>query len=218
MVPDYYAMLGVEPTADRPAVEAALARKQPAWSAGTRNPKTKHTHQSYLDQIPALRRGLPGEPSARMAYDAELAASRRAERDRALDELQRLVRLRAAKGGLTVTDRDLLRQEAARLGVSDDDFRRLIEPIPPRPETPAEVDPPDPPLDVIEPAVRRQIRLALEHLRRRDLYHVLDLPRDAPGTEIAARADAERRKWMQKTQVTAEKTAWLEAISYAQSH
>jgi hypothetical protein len=218
MVSDYYAMLGIEPTADRSAIEAALARWQPAWSAGTRNPKTKHTYQSYLDQIPALRRALLGEPSARLAYDAERAATRRAERDRLMDELQRLVRLRAAKGGLTVTDRELLRQEALRLGIGEDDFRQLIEPIPPRPETPPEADPPDPPLDVIEPAVRRQIRLALEHLRRRDLYHVLDLHRDAPTSEIAARADAERRKWMQRTQVTAEKTAWLEAISYAQSH
>lgn len=218
MVPDYYAMLGVEPTADRTAIEAALARQQPAWSAGTRNPKTKHTFQSYLDQIPALRRALLGEAPARMAYDAERAASQRAQRDQAVADLQRLVRLRAAKGGLTVGDRDLLRQEATRLGVSSDDFLRLIEPIPPRPDTPPEVDAPDPPLDVIEPAVRQQIRLALEHLRKRDLYDVLELPRDAATAEIVARGDAERRRWMQKTQVTAEKTAWLEAISYAQSH
>ena len=58
MVPDYYAMLGVDPGADRAAIEAALARCQPAWSSGTRNPKTKHTFQSYLDQIPALRRTM----------------------------------------------------------------------------------------------------------------------------------------------------------------
>lgn len=218
MVPDFYEMLGVEPAADRTAVEAALARQQPIWSAGTRNPKTKHTYQSYLDQIPALRRTLLGEASARIAYDAQLAASRRALRDLALDELQRRIRLRAAKGGLTVSDRNLLRQEADRLGVPGDEFQRLIEPIPPRPDLPPDVDPPDPPLDVIEPAVRQQIRLALEHLRRRDLYHVLDLPRDASAGEIVARGDSERRKWMQKAHVTAEKTAWLEAISYAQSH
>lgn len=218
MVPDFYVMLGVDPRADRAVIEAALQRCQPQWSAGTRNPKTKHTYQSYLDQIPALRRALLGDSAERAAYDAELGAARRAGRDRALDELQRLVRLRAAKGGLTVSDRGLLRDEAVRLGVPDDEFRRLIEPIPPRPETPAESDGPEPPRDVIEPAVRRQIRLALEHLRRPDLYAVLDLPRDAPAREIAERADAARRRWMQKSQVTAEKTAWLEAISYAQSH
>ena len=80
MVPDYYAMLGVDPGADRAALEAALARCQPAWSSGTRNPKTKHTYQSYLDQIPALRQALLGDPPARAAYDAELAAARRAVR------------------------------------------------------------------------------------------------------------------------------------------
>jgi hypothetical protein len=218
MVPDFYAMLGLDMEADRTAIEAALARCQPIWSSGTRNPKTKHTYQSYLDQIPRIRQALLGDPSSRAAYDAELAASRREQRDRSLDELQRLVRFRAAKGGLTVSDRDLLRSEAARLGVSDEDFERLIEPIPPKPDTPVEVERPDPPIDAIEPAVRRQIRLALDHLRRPDLYAVLDLPRDAPAEEIAARADAERRKWMQKAQVTAEKTAWLEAISYVQSH
>jgi hypothetical protein len=218
MVPDYYAMLGIEPGADRGAIEAALARCQPAWSSGTRNPKNKHTFQSYLDQIPALRQALLGEPVARAAYDAELMASRRAERDRKLDELQRLLRLRAAKGGLTVSDRTILRAEAVRLGLTHDDLDRLAELIPARPETPADDDTPDPPQDVIDAAMRRQIRIALEHLRRRDLYDVLDLPRDAPAAEILARADAERQRWMQKTQVTAEKTAWLEAVSYAQSH
>lgn len=218
MVSDYYAMLGLDPGADRAMIEAALARCQPAWSSGTRNPKNKHTFQSYLDQIPALRQALLGEISARAAYDAELAASRRAERDRKLDELQRLVRLRAAKGGLTVTDRTILRAEAVRLGLTQDDLDRLAEPIPAKPEAPAEEDTPDPPMDVIDPAMRRQIRIALEHLRRRDLYHVLGVSRDVPASEILARADAERQRWMQKTQVTAEKTAWLEAVSYAQSH
>jgi hypothetical protein len=218
MVADYYAMLGVEPGADRAAVEAALARQQPIWSSGTRNPKNKHTYQSYLDQIPAIRQALLGDPAARAAYDAELAAAGRAERDRKLDELQRLVRLRAAKGGLTVADRDLLREQAAKLGLTAADLDRLAEPIPPKPEAPADDDTPDPPADVLDPTTRRQIRVALEHLRRRDLYDALGLPRDAPTDEIAARADAERRRWMQKAQVTAEKTAWLEVVSHAQSH
>src|SRR3954463_7106285 len=118
MVTDYYAMLGIDPGADSVAVEAALARNQPIWSSGTRNPKNKHTFQSYLDQIPALRQALLGDPAARAAYDAELAAATRGERDRKLDSLQRLLRLRAAKGGLTVADRALLRDEAKRLGLT----------------------------------------------------------------------------------------------------
>ena len=52
----------------------------------------------------------------------------------------------------------------------------------------------------------------------RDLYEALDLYRDAPSSVIAARADEERQRWMRKAQVTAEKTAWLEVISHAQSH
>ena len=218
MVPDYYAMLGVDPAADRATVEAALARCQPTWSSGTRNPKTKHTYQSYLDQIPALRQALLGDPSARAAYDAELFAGRRAERDRRLDALQRLVRLRAAKGGLTDSDRAQLLAEATRLGLAADDLDKLAAPFPLLAERAAEVEPPDPPVDSIDAATRRQIRLTLDHLRKRDLYDVLDSARDAPAAELVARADAERKRWMQKSQVTAEKTAWLEAISYAQSH
>lgn len=218
MVPDYYAMLGVDPGTNRAAIEAALARCQPAWSSGTRNPKNKHTYQSYLDQIPALRQALLGAPESRAAYDAELLAARRLERERKLDVLQRFLRLRAAKGGLTVADRTLLRDQAVSLGLTHDDLDRLAEAIPPRPEAPAEEDVPDPPVDVLDPAMRRQIRVALEHLRRRDLYDVLGVAKDAPATEIAARADAERRRWMQKAQVTAEKTAWLEVVSHAQSH
>jgi hypothetical protein len=68
MVVDYYAMLGADPRADRKSLEAALARCQPSWSSGTRNPKTKHTYQSYLDQIPEIRRVLLGDPNVRAAY------------------------------------------------------------------------------------------------------------------------------------------------------
>jgi hypothetical protein len=218
MVPDYYAMLGVDVGADRSELEAALARQQPKWSSGTRNPKTKHTYQSYLDQIPALRQALLGEPGARAAYDAELAAARRIERDQKLDVIQGLIRLRAAKGGLTVGDRALLRDEAVKLGLTADDLDRLIETIPPQPEAPPEVEDVDPPRDVLDAVTRRQIRVALEHLRHRDLYDALGLHRDAPTSEIAARADAERQRWMQKAQVTAQKTAWLEVVSLAQSH
>jgi hypothetical protein len=218
MVADFYAMLGVDPGDDRASIEAALARCQPLWSSGTRNPKTKHTYQSYLDQIPEIRRALLGDPNARAAYDAELAAVKRAGRDQALDELQRLVSLRAAKGGLTVSDRALLREQSDRLGLDPSDLARLVEPIPPRPEAPVEVESVEPLPDVLDTVSRKQIRVALEHLRRRDLYDALGLARDAPHGEVAVRADAERRRWMQKTQVTAEKTAWLEVVSHAQSH
>ncbi|WP_074312018.1 hypothetical protein [Singulisphaera sp. GP187] len=218
MVADYYTMLGVDPGADRGALEAALARCQPLWSSGTRNPKNKHTYQSYLDQIPAIRQALLGAPADRAAYDAELAAAQRVERDRKLDALQRRLRLRSAKGGLTVADRALLRDEAVRLGLTAADLDRLAELIPPKPESPAEEDAPDPPVDVLDPAMRRQIRVALTHLRRLDLYEALSLTRDAPAQEIINLTDAERRRWMQKAQVTAEKTAWLELVSHAQSH
>ncbi len=55
--------------------------------------------------------------------------------------------------------------------------------------------------------------MALTHLRRLDLYDALSLGRDAPAHEVITLADAERRRWMQKAQVTAEKTAWLELVS-----
>ncbi len=218
MVPDYYAMLGVDPGADRAAIEAALARCQPAWSSGTRNPKTKHTFQSYLDQIPALRQALLADPLTRAAYDAEILAARRAERDGRLDVLQKRIKLRAAKGGLTVSDRRVLRDEAERLGLTGDDLDRLVESIPPKPEAPTEDDAPDPPLELIDPVMRRQLRVALDHLRKRDLYDALDVPRDAPPWDLAARADAARQRWMKKSQMTAEKTAWLEVVTLAQAH
>ena len=222
MVPDYYVRLGVAPNADRAEIDAALQRKQPAWSMGTRNPKTRHANQLYLDEIPALRRALLGDPASRAAYDAELAVAQRAERDRKLDELQRRVRLRAAKGGLGQTDRGFLTEEVTRLGLNEEDLIRITRPIPNLAEAPttdgdAETDR-DPPADVLDPSTRRQIRMALEHLGCRDLYDSLGLTRDAPASDITSRADAERQRWMKKAQVTAEKTAWLEVINHAQSH
>ncbi len=220
-VSDYYARLGVEPGADRAAIEAALVRMQPAWSMGTRNPKTRHANQLYLDEIPALRKALLSDTASRAAYDAELAMIQAGERERKLGELERRVRLRAAKGGLTASDRKLLSDEAARLGLSEDDVVRITRMIPNLIETvtlDAHEPDQDPPADVLDPSTRRQIRAALEHLGCRDLYDALGVARDAPVTYIVARADAERQRWMKKAQVTAEKTAWLEIITHAQSH
>ena len=184
MVPDYYARLGVDPRADRAEIEAALKRMQPAWSMGTRNPKTRHANQLYLDEIPALRKALLSDPASRAAYDAELAMVQVAERDQKLDLLLRRVNLRAAKGGLTAPDRRLLGDEATKLGLSEDDLLRLTRPIPDLVEAVAidddsELDV-DPPADVLDPSTRRQIRVALDHLGCRDLYDALGVTRDAP--------------------------------------
>ncbi|HEU5118335.1 MAG TPA: hypothetical protein VFT74_17085, partial [Isosphaeraceae bacterium] len=130
MVADYYGMLGVPPDSDRIAIEAALAKCQPEWSSKTRHPSKGTLYQSYLDQVPAIRRTLLGDPAERAAYDAERAAVLRIERDRQLDTLQRLVRLRAAKGGLTVSDRSILRTEVSKLGLENADLDRLMQPFP----------------------------------------------------------------------------------------
>ena len=222
MVPDYYARLGVDPGADRSEIEAALKRLQPAWSMGTRNPKTRHSNQLFLDEIPALRKALLGDPASRAAYDAELAVAQIAERDARLDELQKRAALRAAKGGLSPGDRTLLVEEAVKLGLTEDDLLGVTRNIPMLVEAfsvngdVAEDE--DPPADVLDPSTRRQIRVVLEHLGCRDLYDALGVARDAPKNYIEARADEERQRWMKKAQVTAEKTAWLEIITHGQSH
>jgi hypothetical protein len=222
MVPDYYARLGVDPGAERVEIEVALKRMQPVWSMGTRNPKTRHANQLYLDEIPALRKALLSDPASRAAYDAELAMVQVAERDRKLDLLLRRVNLRAAKGGLTATDRRILGEEATKLGLSDEDLVRLTRPIPDLVAGGVNEDHSaqdvDPPIDALDPSTRRQIRGALEHLGCSDLYDALGVGRDAPISYVASRADAERQRWMKKAQVTAEKTAWLEVITHAQSH
>jgi hypothetical protein len=215
MAPDYYARLGVDPGAERPEIEAALKRLQPAWSMGTRNPKTRHTNQLYLDEIPALRKALLGDPTARAAYDAELAVAQIAERDGRLDELQRMARLRAS-------DRQLLIDRAARLGLNENDLLHVTRNIPMLVQAvgangDGEADQ-DPPADVLDPSTRRQIRMVLDHVGSRDLYDALGVSRDAPKSYIEIRADQERQRWMKKTQVTAEKTAWLELITHGQSH
>ena len=126
---------------------------------GTRNPKTRHANQLYLDEIPYLRKALLSDPASRAAYDAELAVAQIAEHDRKLDELQKRVRLRAAKGGLSNSDRKLLAEEAAKLGLSEDDVLRVTRPIPDLIESvlsngEAEFDP-DPPADVLDPSTHQ---------------------------------------------------------------
>ncbi|MGE5755972.1 MAG: hypothetical protein ACM35G_09700, partial [Planctomycetaceae bacterium] len=72
--------------------------------SGARNPRTEQTYQSCLDQIPP-----PAAPGA-------TGSSTR---------FKRRVRLRTVKGGLTASDRALLRDEAVKLGLDSDDLDRL---------------------------------------------------------------------------------------------
>ena len=106
MVADYYAMLGVDPGADRAALEAALAKMPAGLVVGDAEPED----QAHVPVVPRPDPRDPAGPARRPDGPGGLRrraadAARRAERDRKLDELQRLVRLRAAKGGLTVADR-----------------------------------------------------------------------------------------------------------------
>ena len=196
---------------------------QPAWSMGTRNPKTRHANQLYLDEIPALRKALLSDPASRAAYDAELAVAQIAERERKLDELQRRVRLRAAKGGLSRVGSQTSRRRGGQA---------RLERGRPAPGHPADPEPrrdrrartATPSWMTTHPPTCSTRRLAGRSAWRSsiwaavDLYDALGVTRDAPASYIAARADAERQRWMKKAQVTAEKTAWLEIITHAQSH
>ena len=222
MVPDFYARLGVDPGAQMSEIEAALKRLQPAWSMGTRNPKTRHANQLYLDEIPSLRKASLERSS--VSRGLRCRAGGRPD-CRARPQARRAPKAGSpaqAKGGLSASDRKLLADEAAKLGLSEDDVLRVTRPIPDLIESihsngEAELDQ-DPPADVLDPSTQRQIRVAIEHLGCRDLYDALGVSRDAPPSYIAIRADEERQRWMKKAQVTAEKTAWLEVIAHAQSH
>ncbi len=222
MVPNYYEILGVAPDADRASIERALAACQPIWSAGTRNPKKKHEYQSYLDQIPQIRRTLLSDEDVRQAYDAELFAEQRAAEETRIAKLEVLVRLRSARGGLNAADRRALAAEAQGLGVDGAVLDRMLV------DSPMLTAPDENPIDdeetlqfgddALDPTSARQIELVLNHLGFEHLYAMLNLPRDAPRSELLAAITAVRRRWMQKSQVTAEKTAWLEAVSYANTY
>lgn len=216
MIVDFYELLGIPPGSDRAAIEIALSQRQPEWSAliGRGDDSTRYAR--YLDQIPALRQALLSTPQARAEYDASLAAVRAAARHRSLDDLQRIVRLRAAKGGLTVSDRQFVRDEAFRLGLAKESADRLLEPFPPLPEAPRDPDD-EPPADVINFESTREIRAVLDALRRRDLYDLLDLAQDAPLSEIAHRA-TEIRNQNTKRGTIEDAATWLTAMRLVQTH
>lgn len=217
MVPDYYEMLGVDPRAGPSAIARALERCLPVWSSGTRNPKAKLRSQAALDLVPALRQALLAGPDARAAYDRELAAWRRSERDRQIDELERRVRLRAAKGYLTDSDRATLRIEAVRRGLSEDDLARLIAAVPARPAARAAAFE-EQNGELLGPSVRRQLKITLDHLGRKDLYEALELPRESAPNALRERAEALRRHWARRVPNTAEKSAWLDVAAFALTH
>ncbi len=212
MLLDFYELLGVDRAADRAQIESALNQRQPEWSAQTRRPGEGSRYLTYLEQIPALRSALLSTPEARAAYDEQLGKTLQRHRHQILDELQRLVRLRGSKGGLTVSDRQFLRAEAERAGLARDDLERMLQSFPPLPEAPEE-DAVWAEGEAIDRVEARQIRAVLQALDRRDLYHLLDLPRDVPDAEIALRVNELRRQGTLRGGVSEENALWLNAIA-----
>jgi tetratricopeptide (TPR) repeat protein len=212
MIVDYYEMLGVDRGAGRDEIEAALHSRQPEWSARARQPGDGSRYRALLQRVPALRKALLGSPEARAAYDAELAALRGAARGRGLDTLRRLVRLRAAKGGLTVTDRRLLLDQAGRLGLGRAELEPLLDPYPPWPEPPPEPDDEPVPSGVADAAARRRIAEALDAVGRPDLYDLIDLRRDVPQDELR-----EQLAWLRSHGKDAP-APWREALALAHTH
>ena len=223
MVPDYYARLEVDPEG-RSGRDRGCAAAQ---AAGVVDGDAEPQEPAYLSALPrrdpraaAGAPGRPGDPR-RVRRRARRRPAGRAGGDGSTSCSGGSASA-PPRGDSGASDRELLVAEATRLGLDDDDLLRLIRPIPglveaARAHGDAEDDV-DPPADVLDPSTRRQIRVALDHLGCRDLYDALGVTRDAPASDIAARADAERQRWMKKAQVTAEKTAWLEVVAHAQSH
>ena len=133
------------------------------------------------------------------------------------------MRLRAAKGGLSAADRKLLGDEAAKLGLERGRpaprdaahsqagrGRRALT------ATPSSTTTRPPTCSTHRPAGRFGWRSSIWAAATCTTRSAC---RATPqSTYIAARADEERQRWMKKAQVTAEKTAWLEIITHAQSH
>lgn len=218
MLADYYAMLGVAANAGRAEIEDAVARRQPEWSLKARDPREGHRYLGYLAQLPALRLALLSTDEARAAYDDSL---RRAQLDAGRESgetLLKLVRLRAAKGGLTVRDRQILREEAESRGIAPAELARLLEPFPPWPEPPPEPDETELPGDVLDLAERQQLRGLMIALRRKHLYDVLDLAPDASREEIEERLEMARRDLRRGATHTEEGRLWQAALVQVQAH
>lgn len=215
---NYYEILGIDRSADSQSIEQALGRKRIEWSKGTRNPKTKIQYQKYLDVIPEIKRSLLSDAEGRKAYDAELDALARKEKLERIEEFERRVRLRSAKGGLSSTDRDELRALAAKFAIDDQSFESITRHIADFAEPPRTQTPPEPAPDVQDKTTRRMIKDVLDQIQKNNLYEVLDLPRGASLDQIKTSAEELRKQWNNKSQTTAEKTAWLDAATFAQSH
>lgn len=211
---DYYELLGIGPDADRARIEDALARRQAEWAERAREAGLGDRYRGYLAQIPVIRRWLLGSEADRAAYDAERRRAGRGRREAEWAAMERLVGLRAAKGGLGVRDRQILAEEAERRGIGREELDRLMEPYPPWPEPPQDVEEDEP--GGLDRGERERIGRVLEVLGRRDLYDLLDLSEDAPGEEVAARLEAALREGVALDGTHA--AAWAEALALAQVH
>ena len=106
---------------------------------------------------------------------------------KAIGKLQRLVELRAAKGGLSVTDREMLRNEAEALNLGREDVDRLMAAFPPWPEPPARQELPVSALEQVEPWEWAELEHRLDELNLRDLYEVLKVGSDAEASTLEER-------------------------------
>ena len=109
------------------------------------------------------------------------------QRERALDKLQRLVHLRAVKGGLTVSDRHVLRIEAERLALIRDDANQLMAAFAPWPEPPHVQETVPDPATLVEPWAWAELEHQLTELGLHDLYEALGVLPDAEMETLTAR-------------------------------
>ena len=131
MVPDYYARLGVDPGAERTEIEAALQRKQPAWSMGTRNPEEPACQSALSRRDPRVAQGTPERSN--LPRRVRRRAGRRPsmpERERSSTSCNVGSASVRPREGWAASDRGLLGDEAARLGLSEEDLLKVTRPIP----------------------------------------------------------------------------------------
>ncbi|MCI0342487.1 MAG: J domain-containing protein [Planctomycetales bacterium] len=118
--PDYYQILGLEPTAATPDRVARYAQERLVKLARRRT-EDPEAVEALAEEVRRAERTL-GDPGGRARYDTE-------ERERRLREVERIVRYQIVDGVLSADAESTVLREGARLGLREAEVRGILEQI-----------------------------------------------------------------------------------------
>jgi hypothetical protein len=182
---NFYILLGLDPSVeDLKVIEATIIAKSAEWSKMRNHPSDGNKYSQYLGWMPQMRKILINDPATRKAEADEARQLRGQKQKEAYEELDRALKVLAAKGHIFQSEFNKL---VAQYKLPEVEVRSRVK-VPVKPD-PASSAIPDDGVKPLENSVFRAIEADLKVLGKKDLYDFLGLMPNSSLSTLTAKTD-----------------------------